>query len=271
MDNQGQSRATIDKERRIGSALAIGMRITADKFGGKGFNYFHFDANAGSGWNDLVNVPGSPRVFWALADQYLTTLPFFGFFAEQNNLRAQTLLTAIPPAYLRNSFVFARDNEQVLDVFAQFIRQRDRPQYAIGSIIVDPDGWFYRSAKGQGAPVNGLQRFSREFPRIDIILNLNGRTYRLQKPHGHAVLSPCQVLASLNKTYWLVGYTHYGGSSFLLASGRNTRTSDHKAIGMYTLNSAEGQRIINVIEGGANARQDESGMSTNTKRQGELF
>jgi hypothetical protein len=256
MTDQGQSRATIDKERRIGSALSIGMRIVANKFGGKGFNYFHFDANAGSGWNERINVPGSPRVFWTLADEYLQALPPFGFFAEKNLHRAADLLAAVPSAYAHNSYVFARDNEQALEVFAEFIRKKDRPRFAVGSIIVDPDGWFYRNAKGEGAPIIGLQRFAAEFPRIDIILNLNGRTYRLQKPHGHAVQSPEQIFQSLRKSYWLIGYANYGGCDFLLAVGRNTPTGDHKSIGMYTIDSPQGRHIINLIEG---------------KRQGGLF
>ena len=48
---QGQSIATVDKERRIAAAMSVSMRIANGAFGRKGYRYWHFDANAGSGWN----------------------------------------------------------------------------------------------------------------------------------------------------------------------------------------------------------------------------
>ena len=83
--DQGQSAITIDKERRIGAALSISMRIAEKKFGGGNFRYWHFDANAGSGWNETVNVPGSPIVFWRNAETILKGMrprPFFGNTAQ---------------------------------------------------------------------------------------------------------------------------------------------------------------------------------------------
>lgn len=67
-DRQGQSLATIDKERRIGAALSVGMRIASKAFGGKGYRYWHLDANSGSGHNGTVNTDGSPLVFWQIAN-----------------------------------------------------------------------------------------------------------------------------------------------------------------------------------------------------------
>lgn len=250
MSEHGQSEATIDKERRLGSALTIGMRVAAAKFNGKGFSYFHFDANAGSGWNDLFNVPGSPAVFWSLASQYLPNMRTYGFFAEIECSRARQLVTATPEIYAKNTFVFARDNEQVLEVFIEFIRQSgERPEFAVGSIICDPNGWLYRNARGEGAPIMGLRRLSIICPRIDIILNLNARTYRLQKASGHRVDSPREVLHSLNKSHWLVSRTHRGRDEFFLAVGRNFPTGNHAALGMHTLESEQGRHVLTLIEG----------------------
>lgn len=254
---QGQSRATIDKERRIGSLLSISMQVAASKFGGGRWNYFHLDANAGSGWNETIDVPGSPRVFWDLAVRYLANMPFHAFFAERDLTRAHALLRAVPdPPRRSGSYVFARDNEQVLAVFAQFIRDHDRPSFAVGSVIIDPNGWFYRGQNGEGAPVAALCEFAKEFPRIDIAMNLNARTYRLQRGAGHDVQGPEEIFRRLGKENWLVSCANYGGNTYFLAVGRNRVKGEHKALGMYALESEQGRYIINLVEG---------------RRQGNLF
>src|SRR4051812_1061599 len=80
----GQSAATIDKERRIAACLSVGMKIAEAKFGQSGFAYWHLDANAGSGWNEEVNVPGSPLVFWQVANLYLNGLGPRAFFCDRD-------------------------------------------------------------------------------------------------------------------------------------------------------------------------------------------
>lgn len=250
---QGQSQATIDKERRIGAALAVTMKIVAAKFGSSRYNYFHLDCNAGSGWNEEVNVPGSPAVFWRLAAQYLPNMPLKAFFAEIDSTRAAALLRAVPTAHQHCSFIFPHDNAEVIEVFAEFIRSsRERAQHVMGSILIDPNGYFYRG----GVPVEGLRQFVREFPKIDLILNLNSRTYQLQRGKGHNVQSPREILQSLGKKFWLVGEARPGGHRFLLAVGRNFDPGEHRAVGLYDWNSEEGRYILNSAEG---------------RRQGSLF
>jgi hypothetical protein len=247
MGEQGQSfEATIDKERCLGSALAIGMSIATAKFSGRGFCYWHFDANAGSGWNRQAGVDGSPVVFHRIADAYLTGLKRQAFFCDLNAAALDELSKRLGrwPAYL-----FGGDNEEAIEVFAERIRQAEKPHFALGSVIVDPNGYWYRNAKGEGAPVKALTRFAAEFPRIDIVLNLNTRSYKLQRAQGHDVKPPIEVLASLHKTHWLVRRTQAGGDQFLLAVGRNVETGDHKRLGFHKLASVEGNHIMAIVEG----------------------
>lgn len=250
---QGQSTVTIDKERCLGSALTIGMKIADGKFGGRGFSYWHFDANAGSGWNDRVGVEGSPIVFHRVADQYLKGLKREPFFCDINVAALQKLSIRLGnwPGYL-----FPGDNEDALYVFAERIRQVERPEFAIGSVIVDPNGYWYRNAKGEGAPVKSLIRFAAVFPRIDIVLNLNVRTYKLQRARGQDVSPPADIFESLQKKHWLVRITQAGGDQFLLAVGRNVETGDHKRLGFHKLESDGGRHIMTIANGG---------------RQGKLF
>lgn len=248
-ERQGQSLATIDKERRIGAALSIGMRIASRAFGGKGFRFWHLDANSGSGWNDMVNVPGSPLVFWQVARTCLAGMEPAPFFCDIDLAAMQELRRRL--ADDRDKLILLPgDNQEAIEVFAELIRRSERPRFAVGSLLIDPNGYFYRDRFGKGAPVEAAKWFSREFPRIDLILNLNTFTYQAQNGVGHAVEPPREVLRSLGKAHWLVGRRQVGsGHRFLLAVGRNTPTADHRALGMYRLESPEGQFIMNQAEG----------------------
>jgi hypothetical protein len=250
---QGQSVATIDKERRIGSALTIGMKIASAKHANRGFSFWHYDANSGSGWNDEFDVPGSPMVFWQAARASLVGLTPKPFFCDFNPLAMSALQARLKgdrDAW-NQSCLLPGDNEEGFEVFAECIRRSpERNHLAIGSVLVDPNGYFYRGANGAGAPVRSLQWFCPEFPRIDIIVNLNIRVYNLQASHtSHVVEPPRQVLSSLGKEHWVIGKSYKGQSRFVIAIGRNVRTEDHKRLGLYDIDSEIGQLILDAAEG----------------------
>jgi hypothetical protein len=248
MRGQGQSvDATIDKQRCLGSALTIGMKI-ASKFTGR-FTYWHFDANAGSGHNDMANVPGSPIVFHTIADACLNGMRRQAFFCDCNSEALKHLGSRLG-GWAMSSKLMWGDNEDHLATFAQYIGSTENPMFAVGSVIVDPNGYWYRNGGGLGAPTNALPIFARNFPRIDIILNLNLRTYWMQRAHGHAVLLPRDVLARFHKDFWLVRYNKVGNGRFLLAVGRNVETGDHRKLGFHKLDSPEGHDAMTSAEGG---------------------
>jgi hypothetical protein len=247
--SQGQSPATIDKERCIGSALSLGMRVAATKL--ERFRFWHFDANSGCGWNTEVDVPGSPLVFWRLAEQRMPNMRVSAFFSEIDVDRMHQLQRRLASneRSSANSYLLPGDNAEGIEVFAQMIRDHDTPRYAVGSVIVDPNGYFYRSQEGIGAPVEQALAFAAEFPRIDFILNLNTRQYRLQASHGYPQLALPEVFQALRKKHWIVRLTHHGRNEFVLAVGRNMPTGEHKGLGMHALLSEEGQHIIRRVEG----------------------
>jgi hypothetical protein len=251
MDEAGQSLATIDKQRCLASALAISMRVANSKF--KGFTYFHCDANAGSGWNEQVSVDGSPIVFHKLADQYLPDMRRQAFFCDINEDYIKRLNRRLTEnRWCDHSHLFAQDNEEVLPVFAQCIRNSgEKPHYAVGSIIVDPNGYFYRNQKGLGAPVASLQEFTSVFKRIDLVLNLNISSYwRMQgQAWPKPLMAPSEVLRSLNKQYWLVRRTNYGGWEWMLAVGRNVETGAHTRLGFHDIRSDEGRELMARFDG----------------------
>lgn len=254
MQNHGQSVATIDKERRLGSAMFIGTKIANKKLPGR--TYFSCDLNSGPGWNDKVNVPGTPLVFHNIADANLNSMRSEAFFIDKNPVAVRALLSKIKenPYWEERSSLFVGDNEEGLEVFAERIRQADRAEYATGHVIGDPDGYWYNT----GLPSLILPKFSLEFPRIDIILNLNISFYWKARSHawGKSIPSPAEVLKLLNKRFWIIAKTACGGNVFLVAVGRNVETGDHRALGLHRLESDEGRHIMTIMEGGRQGKLD---------------
>ena len=249
---QGQSLGTIYKERRIGSALSVCMRIAVSRFGGKGYQFWYLDSNAGSGMNDLVGVEGSPLVFYRQADQWLSTMPPQAFFAEIDENRVRQLWRRIQASNWRErSRLIPRDNEKALKIFGQCIEQHENPRHAVGAILVDPNGWFDRAKNGEGVPVEGLFEFVKKFPKIDLILNLNVRSYQLARTQqwGERLLSVRELMPKLRKRYWLLGRVQPPGSRFILMIGRNIETRPHTRLGLHLADSAEGREIIEWAEG----------------------
>lgn len=239
---QGQSISTIDKERRIGAALSVGMRIANARFGGKRYPFWFLDANCGTGHNAEVNVRGSPLVFWDVSRMCLPLMLPVAHFCDHNaDAISQLKRRFAHMADASDATVWHCDNGIALRAFANRIQQQENPQFAIGSVLFDPNGYFWHTQ----VPVGELEWFTTQFPRIDIILNLNIRTYHLQRGAGHAVLPPAEVLASLHRSNWLVARAG-GQNRHLLAVGRNIPTGDHKALGFYKAESEIGQRMLNV-------------------------
>jgi hypothetical protein len=255
---QGQGEVTADKERRIGAAISVNMKIAENRFGDfQGKSYWHFDANAGSGDNDSlsITVPGSPVVFWEAAERHLSGLKARPYFCDNDPDAIRALTARLASRGLdKRSVIHCCDNEVALAAFERQIRaSRENPRHAIGSVVVDPNGYFYRSAEGNGAPVESLIEFTRAFKKIDVIINMNMRIYAMQAERGHkGLMSPLEVFAKLNKQHWLVARAGRRGSRFLLAIGRNFETGDHKRLQLYKLDSPQGAFIV---EHAANTKQ----------------
>ena len=246
---QGQSIATLDKERRIGSAYAVSMRVFRSKpeFIRK-YRYHHLDANAGSGWNDLIGVPGSPIIFHQNADTYLREARVNAFFCDRRAEAIETLRQTLgeAPHRLERSRLLNCDNEIALQIFAEEIAKYEDPRFAIGSVLADSNGYFFRNARGEGPPIHGLYEFARRFPRMDIVLNLNLSAYYRQRAAAHCndVAPPSEVLASLGKGCWLVAITAMPKQKFLLAVGRNVDTGGHASLGLHRLSSPRGRALM---------------------------
>jgi hypothetical protein len=267
-NTQGQSCATIDKQRRISSALVVSMQLAeaaGQKYlmAKKGKNrpdratYWHFDANAGCGWNDEFDVPGSPLVFHCMADKYLRSLNRDAIFCDIDRDRIKELRERLSEqkSYEYTSMCLNIDNETALGVFRdKILNSGENPKYAVGTIIIDPNGYWHRSENNVGPPVEGLQDFAVKFPRIDIIINISTRICRMMMGHkrnGHPAFQdvqwPREILISL-KRHWIIGWSPTG-NQFLIGVGRSMPVREHARLGLYDMDGPEGIDIMNKVTG----------------------
>lgn len=262
---QGQGPGTLDKERKIGSAESLGMSIANGlakrHVWRQRLPYFHLDLNAGSGWNDIAGCPGSPVVFMELARRVITAMPVFAWFCDINPAaiaRLEQWLIYHGHLPCPGISLVCEDNRSVIARFAEQIRRRDRPEHALGSLLCDPNGWFYRNKKdGNGVPVDEVFAFAEEFPKVDIIFNINYRFYaqaggaRDKLGYDFDVLSPEEICTRLQRQHWLFSRQHLGGTNrFWLGVGRNVLTGDHKRLGLVHADSPEGRQIFDIVSGG---------------------
>jgi hypothetical protein len=250
--NQGQSAATVGKERMIWCACRETMRIFGRKFGSSGYPFWWLDANSGSGFNDKVGVPGSPLIFWHAARKFLPQGPLMPFFCDRDLDAAKALQQCFSqyPDAAAQSHLIPGDNDEAMEVFAEAIRRRENPKYAMGAMLLDPNGYWFKSKGGNGPPVRGLQWFTREFLAIDPILNLNLRFYWMARKldWGLGLPPPRALLESLGKKHWLVGQSRAGNTRFILAIGRNILAWDDPTYGLYSWNHPIGREILAAAE-----------------------
>ena len=249
---QGQGSGTEFKERGIKAALTVSLKIAA-KPSLSMFRYWHIDLNSGCGFNEKANCFGSPVAFIDAAQENGRE-DYAAFFVDMDGGAIQKLEKNVLKDNAR-CFSFIGDNKEALPIIAQYIKNSgDNPQYAHGSILVDPNGYF-----GKETPHEQLIEFSKEFPRIDIILNLNTRQHTLfsanirkeRKGWTKEKFNPSlsEIPMIFNKSYWLIRGEIGSGDKFVLMVGRNIKAGDHKALGFCHLDSETGQRIVNKVEG----------------------
>ena len=196
---------------------------------------------------DITRCPTAGRI-WRFA----------GLDPTQEWLRRRSAPGTPPskPCAGKSATPLCGNNRDALPLIADQIRRAERkPRYAMGTVLCDPNGYFY----GDSVPANELADFCREFPRIDVILNLNVRTRRLIRGciekrragwENVCCLGLDELPWFLNRRHWLIrNLISKGGDQFVLMIGRNYRLGDHRALGFHHWESAAGQAILAAVEG----------------------
>jgi len=256
---EGQSAYTWVKQERFGPPLAQSLRIsTAPSVAG--WPYYHVDLNAGGGSNDLVPgapVEGSPLNFLRAVER-TGRWNVQVFFVDNDldkikELIAQRALLAFPSDRLT---IHHGDNAELLPVVREVIYRRERrPDCAMGSILIDPNGWH------GGVPWEALRAFCLEFPRFDLLLNLNVRTFRLEEAQKNigrgkwanlVVRPPAGFRQWFNRPHWMwtepmqIGI----GSTWIQGVARTMPTAQtgYRSLGYYDDQSERGRAILATFD-----------------------
>ena len=253
---QGQGSGTEFKERGIQAALSVSLQIAYAKF--PTYPYWHIDLNSGSGFNSASGCIGSPKAFLNAA-KAIGHQNCYSFFIDIN----PEAISELESTVLYNeaqSYSFLGNNSELLPVIDKLISRSERnPEHAVGSILCDPNGYF-----GKETPHEALIDFSKKYPKIDIIFNLNTRQYRLIKgnidkerkgwTNGRFHPSIRDIPSVFNKKHWLIRGEIGSKDKFVLMVGRNMKAGDHKSLGFEHLESPRGQMFADKAEG---ARYDD--------------
>jgi three-Cys-motif partner protein len=230
--NQGQGSNTTRKESAFRGIFAMNLAVQKKRR----HLYYHFDLNAGSGYNELANCDGSPIVFLntALAAGVST---YRAHFVDSDDQAVRALLERITD---ERATVHHGDNAEFVRAIPRLIKHYgDDLEYALGSILCDPNG--------TGIPIDELARLSQQCPRLDIILNYGNRGWkRARGAHiESAQLVLEDLLSKLQKKYWHIQEPPINDpQEWMILIGRNFLMGDWQKMGIFNLDSPKGKEIL---------------------------
>lgn len=245
---------TAKKERGFAAIFATSLAISK---GGNiaAYPYWHLDLNAGSGWNDRTRCLGSPLVF--IEEAVKARRRCNALFCDNNPAFTHELSLNITSGALVDTPAFwaldsqlavcCRDNADFLPEAAAKIIEEEKPRFAVGTLLCDPNGFPH------GFPADAIRIFAAHFPRIDLILNFNLSLFARAMGACEAGLagfaghpSPEALLKSFPRSHWMVSSPPRSGKGerFMTAIGRNYDAGKRRFLNFYDKDSQEGREIL---------------------------
>lgn len=208
---QGQSENTEEKSRGFSSVFRQQAAVVTASPYLKHSTYVHVDLHAGCGWNEEVDVIGSPLLFQEIARQHRMTYRMF--CCEIDRARCKQLGERLKTDH--HSFPHCGHNEEMCEIVPDLMRHHGiEPSDAVGSILVDPNGFVDQ------IPWNGLQKLMKVCGRLDVVFNFPGTAYTRNVGHSEYVHID-RLPELLNKKHWFVRKP-LNVHKFTLCVGRNT-------------------------------------------------
>lgn len=267
-DGHGNGRWTSRKEEGYKLLFRQSLGIS---LGALPFPYWHIDLNAGCGFNHQADCEGSPLVFLREAVRFQR--PFRAFFCDHepeftgaleqvcNGLfvsadgsgPGEFSIEDLPP---RSAWgIHCLDNAKMLPVVADAIRKSERnSQHAVGTCLCDPNGYPH------GFPTEALIAFAADFPKIDLILNLNvslfARVRGCKASRRENISKGFQEWPELGELIGLFPRPHWwlrnppphkGGERFITFLGRTYRPDRGRFADFYPLTTRIGQEILRTL------------------------
>lgn len=233
MTDQGQSEFTEGKQaslrRILGQHMSICENIYKKGYRGVDPCYHYFDIYAGCGWNEEVDVEGSPIVFVGQAGT--RDLIYRGYFIERDPVAALRLSQMIEDNPMVE--VYQDDNAERLPPLLDTI---DSKRKTFGLIYADPNGM----------PCFDVLADASRHPaceRIDILIYASATTIkRVRKAYDREDLASC--MSRIAKRKWLIqeprGHQQW---TFLLGTNYDGYNS-YRGIQLFGMETARGKEIL---------------------------
>jgi hypothetical protein len=235
---QGQSDYTRWKIRGlVAAAVGISARIHAAKFGRK-YPFWLFDLYAGSGYNEEADCLGSPIAMYEEAQRLGVAPILHAVEVDAQRIAALSARPQIRERLARDVWLHHGSNSGFWALALELVRAKERPQYAHGLALFDPNNSDIDQAL--------LAGFSRALPCVDIVINYSGSSVKRASAVGAQRESLNALLDAAEKKHWLIRRP-MGPQQWSLIVGRNVQTGDYRAMGFEHLDSAAGRDIVQTL------------------------
>jgi len=235
---QGQSEATQWKVRGIvAAAVSIGARMHAAKFGRR-FPFWLFDLYCGSGYNDKANCLGSPIAMYEEACRQGVSPLLHAVDIDGQSLSVLSARPQLRGRIGKDVWLHHGSNDGFWALARELVRLRERPQYAHGVVLFDPNNSVVDPAL--------LRGFAQALPGIDIVINYSGSSIKRVTGTGVTRDDLDTLLDAAGKQHWLIRRP-IGAQQWSLLIGRNVRTGDFRAIGFEHLDSVAGRDLRQTL------------------------
>jgi len=231
VNGMGQSAATVPKQDALYAILRQHLAVVRGifaKYRDGPQVYQYVDANAGCGYNELVDCDGSPLVFLKAVQE--VTVPYYARFVEINAPNAMELRAKIGNG--NHNEIIQADNRDVLPNVIKGFRLG-----SYGLLYTDPNG---------RPDFDLLSEVSRlpQMDKIDILIRYSATAQKRTIYQTGKHLE--DYLAEINKNKWRICETDpKDGKQWTFLMGLNYGgIRDMKKLGFCYVDSARGQRIL---------------------------
>lgn len=243
---QGESRHSAHKLNGIQSALDISLRVFARSTKG---GLHLIDLNAGDGWNNAAAAPGTALRLVTTAARLVQDVEVRIAMIDSDKLALTDLERRLPllPANITVDVFHSKNANWLKDGYFSWCRAH-RPW---GIVVVDPNG------VKAGFPAREIERLALAglWERMDVIAAVDTKLSRLAKKvhYRSDILDFDDIVRCFDKKAWTVQLPAPGDNTSrrTVLVGRNTYKvrGNHNAVGMFRLDSNEGQLIRSYCMG----------------------
>lgn len=243
---QGQSKYTPLKQAGLGSVLGMNMKLVQKVFENNPYcprKYFHIDLTAGCGLNEEYETDGSPLIFRKTLHGHMD---YRAFFCDMKNESCKKLKRYFEGD--RKSFIFCGDYASFLTIAPNLIASpqvigfKQNPEYAYGTVYLDPNGPKLIS--------DGMQQLAEFFsvcPRMDFVVNISATALKRTSHFGWSYTLQ-DLMQTVNKEHWQIKAVNPGDRwQWTILVGRNRKYSGWKREGFYEVGSPEGKLILDGL------------------------